>query len=168
VLEALKRALAGGGFIVPSRPFSVRATVSRFCAAARPVDSDESWPSSVSSNSSPGPGPLFQFVQAWPGIVVGLGEHRIHPLDHLLGDARRPPHPGRGDDDEDLGLEQRPVNARPFVAVALSTRTRASASPLEFSGECLSVQERKRVFIQRSILRVGIRRSDTPSPEAGA
>ena len=46
-----------------------RATPARFCAAARAVFADQSWPSSVSRYSSPGPGPLFQYVKACGGIV---------------------------------------------------------------------------------------------------
>ena len=58
--------LAGGGIGLAC---SARATASRFCAAVLPVVIDHSRSSVVSHSSSPGPGPLFQNVQACAGIV---------------------------------------------------------------------------------------------------
>ena len=48
---------------------SARATVTRLAAAALPVVIDHSCPSSVSRYEGPGPGPLFQYVHAAPGMV---------------------------------------------------------------------------------------------------
>ena len=50
---------ASSGFLA-----SAFATPARFCAAARAVFAYQSCPSSVSRYSSPGPGPLFQYVNA--------------------------------------------------------------------------------------------------------
>ena len=45
------------------------ATATRLAAIARPVLAAQSCPSSVSEYDGPGPGPLFQYVQACAGIV---------------------------------------------------------------------------------------------------
>src|SRR4051812_47260139 len=51
-------------------------------------------------------------------VVVSLGDHRVHPLQYTLGDARRAPEPGRGRDDEDLRGEQALADPWPLVALA--------------------------------------------------
>src|SRR5215207_6757157 len=48
---------------------SARATATRLWAAASPVECVQSFSVLETYSSSPGPGPLFQYVQAWPGIV---------------------------------------------------------------------------------------------------
>src|ERR1700712_116556 len=55
-------------------------------------------------------------------VVVRLGEHSVHALEHALDDARRLPQPGRGGEDEDLRGEQLLVHGRPVVALALVGR----------------------------------------------
>jgi hypothetical protein len=52
-------------------------------------------------------------------LVVGLGDQRVHPLEHALRDARGLSQPGRGSDDEDLRREHALEDLRPLVAVAL-------------------------------------------------
>jgi hypothetical protein len=50
-------------------------------------------------------------------VVVGLRDHRVHPLQHPLSDAGRARHPGRRGDDEDLGVEDRLTDRWPLVSL---------------------------------------------------
>ncbi len=51
-------------------------------------------------------------------VVVGLGEHRVHALDHALDDAGGLSEPGGRRQHEDLGLEQLGVDVRPLITLA--------------------------------------------------
>jgi len=51
-------------------------------------------------------------------LLIGLGNHRVHPLQHPLGDARGPAEPGRRGDDQNLGIEDLRAYAGPLVALA--------------------------------------------------
>ena len=55
-------------------------------------------------------------------VVAGLGEHRVHPLEHALGDARRLADPRRRREHEDVGLQDPVADGGPLVPVALVGR----------------------------------------------
>lgn len=52
-------------------------------------------------------------------LVVGLGQLGVQPLHHHLRDRRGLPHPDRGGDDDDVGLEELGADRRPEVTVPL-------------------------------------------------
>ena len=52
-------------------------------------------------------------------VLVGLGEHRVHALDHALDDAGGLSEPGGCRQHEDLGFEQPRVDVRPLITLAL-------------------------------------------------
>jgi hypothetical protein len=52
-----------------------------------------------------------------PLVVVGLGHHPVHPLQHPLRDRRGTAEPGGRGHDQDLGVEQLGVQPRPVVGV---------------------------------------------------
>ena len=65
---------------------SAAATATRFEAIARPVLADQSCLWSVSVYDGPGPGPMFQYVQAWPGIGEADVDERAGDLaDDVVG-----------------------------------------------------------------------------------
>jgi hypothetical protein len=52
-------------------------------------------------------------------LVIGLAQHRVHPLEHALGDARGAAEPGRRGDHEDRRVDDPLADSGPLVALAL-------------------------------------------------